>query len=115
MHGFGEFNNPNIKKYYGFFQNDKRSGFGIEIWLQENKAFIGFWRNNIMHGYGKLIVNENQKFGIWEGGQFKEKLKKKNFYNKINEDYNQYSNFFQLDDYKSIVNLINGDSEDIYA
>ena len=40
---------------------------------------------------------------------------KKNFYNKINEDYNQYSNFFQLDDYKSIVNLINGDSEDIYA
>ena len=115
MHGFGEFNNPNIKKYYGFFQNDKRSGFGIEIWLQENKAFIGFWRNNIMHGYGKLIMNENQKFGIWEGGQFKEKLKKKNFYNKINEDYNQYSNFFQLDDYKSIVNLINGDSEDIYA
>ena len=43
---------------------------------KENKAFIGFWRNNIMHGYVKLIVNENQKFGIWEGGQFKEKLKK---------------------------------------
>ena len=113
MHGFGEFNNPNIKKYYGFFKYDKRSGFGIEIWLQENKAFVGFWKNNIMHGYGKLITNEKKKFGIWEGGSMKEKLKKNDFYKKINEKYNQFSNFFQLDDYTSIVNYINGDIDDI--
>ena len=71
------------------------------------------WRNNIMHGYGKLITNEKKKFGIWEGGSMKEKLKKNDFYKKINEKYNQFSNFFQLDDYTSIVNYINGDIDDI--
>ena len=43
----------------------------------------------------------------------KEKLKKNDFYKKINEKYNQFSNFFQLDDYTSIVNYINGDIDDI--
>ena len=114
LHGFGEYISPNKKKYFGYFQKDQRTGFGIEIWYQEKKAFIGFWKNGIMNGYGKLIHNDKKKYGIWKEGEFVKKFKKKEFYKKINEEKNGFFNYFQLDDYKAIVNLINGNIEEEY-
>ena len=67
-----------------------------------------------MNGYGKLIHNDKKKYGIWKEGEFVKKFKKKEFYKKINEEKNGFFNYFQLDDYKAIVNLINGDIEEEY-
>ena len=110
FHGFGEFTHPGIKTYYGFFQKDKRFGFGIEIWFKIQKAFIGFWKNNNADGFGKLIVNDKKRYGIWKDGKLVEKFhKKKEFYKKIKEKKLGFLNYFQLDDYKAFLNLINED------
>ena len=109
FHGFGEFTYPGIKKYYGFFQKDKRFGFGIEIWLKIEKAFIGFWKDNNMDGFGKFIVNDKKRYGIWKEGKLVEKFhNKKDFYKKIKDEKIDFINYFQYDDYKSVFNLIDG-------
>ena len=107
FHGFGEFTLPGIKKYYGFFQKDKRFGFGIEIWFKIQKTFIGYWKNNNIDGFGKFIVNDKIRYGIWKEGKLVEKIhKKKEFYKRIKNEKIGFANYFQLDDYKAILNLI---------
>ena len=111
LNGFGEFISPGIKKYFGFFHGDKRNGFGFEIFLKYEKAFIGFWKNNIMNEYGKLIFNGNKTYGYYQEGKLVQKYKKKDFYKKIKEECYGYFAYFQMDDYKAIVSLINGENE----
>ena len=107
LHGFGMFIYPGIKQYYGFFQKDRRAGFGIGVWLKEKKAFIGFWKDNDINGYGKFIVNNKIQYGLWKGGKSIQKFKKKEFFNKINEEKIGFFKYFQMDDYNNILNLIN--------
>ena len=107
FHGFGEFTDPGKKTYFGFFQKDKRFGFGIEIWIKTEKAFIGFWKDNNMDGFGKLIVNDRRRYGVWKEGKLVEKFKnKKDFFKRIKGEKIQFINYFKLDDYKAILNLI---------
>ena len=109
FHGFGEFTNPGTKTYFGFFQKDQRFGFGIEIWLKDQKAFIGYWKNNTIEGLGKLIVKEKKSYRIYKKGKIVEKFsKKKDFFKRMKEEKLPYMNIFKLDDYKAILNLING-------
>ena len=106
LNGFGEFINPDKKKYFGYFKNDKRSGFGFELWLQDKKAFVGFWKNNEMNGYGKLIVKDKKKYGLWQKGKLTETINKKDFYKRLKDEKNGFINYFKLDNYGEVVNII---------
>ena len=110
FNGFGEFINPDKKKYYGFFKHDKRDGFGIQIWFKEKKCFIGFWQNNTLYGYGKIIENGNNIYGFWKEGTQTKQMKKKEFNEKIQAKKMQYINYFKMD-YETLFNLINGEFE----
>lgn len=97
MEGFGEFFWKRNKKYIGYYQNDQRNGFGIYIFKGEEflknplksetiseiscinglSAYIGFWKDGNMDGFGMKINSKEIKYGIWENG-----IKKKWFENK---------------------------------
>ena len=81
MDGFGEFFWKEEKRYIGNYKNDKRNGFGVFIFksndfkntsLYENEnnisAYIGFWKNGNMDGFGMKINNLDIKYGLWENG-----------------------------------------------
>ena len=107
MDGLGEFTFPEIKSYFGFFESDKRSGFGFMIWYKESKVFLGYWNENKQHGPGKIINNGKIKYGIWENGSYKEKIKSKDiFINKIKSEKQDFLNYFLLDDYKDILQKV---------
>ena len=112
FNGFGEFTYPENKKYFGFFKHDKRAGFGFEVMLNCKKAFIGFWKNNDMNGLGKFIINGKKKYGVYQEGKLMETINKKDFFKRIKEQNNEYLNFFKLDTYRSVLNLINGENEE---
>ena len=126
MDGFGEFFWRNDKKYIGNYKNDKRNGFGVFIFKVENNnnncklkptlinnntsaldgysAYIGFWKNGNMDGFGIKINSKNIKFGIWENGQ-----KKKWFDNE--ENVKSYLNYYVP---KNYINLFLGSELIIY-
>ena len=107
MNGLGEFTFPEIKSYFGFFENDQRVGFGIMIWYKESKVFMGFWNDNKQHGPGKIINKGKIKYGVWENGNLKEKIKiKEHFINILEKEKCDYMNFFMLDDYNEISQKI---------
>ena len=108
MDGLGEFSFPGVKTYIGFFHRDFREGFGILIWHRENKAFIGFWKNNQKNGIGKFIVNDKVKYGIWKEDELVEKLQTKMDFNRRLNNYEKaYIAYFRLEEYNVISNLIN--------
>ena len=87
--GLGEIIYDN-KKYFGYFKNDKKNGFGIMYWMNSNKAFIGFWRDGKQIGIGKCFLNDKIKYGFWNENN-------KVFY--FNEEYfNIYLNYWNLND-----------------
>ena len=106
MHGYGEFNWTDGKKYLGFYKNDKKEGFGIYYWDDPNKVYIGFWKDGKQNGVGKYIVTEknNNKiiqktyFGIWRNG---EKIKVSKNFDDIKDNLNlrerAYKELFSYD------------------
>lgn len=86
MDGFGEFFWKDEKKYIGNYKNDKRNGFGVLIFksnishssiVNENEnyndldnfsAYIGFWKNGNMDGFGMKVNCLEIKYGLWENG-----------------------------------------------
>ena len=105
--GFGEYIHPGIKKYYGFFREDKRYGFGIEVRFKERKILIGFWKDNNIGIFGKLFVNEKIIYGIWKNGKLVETFNKREFLKKIKREHKNYLNFFVLDDCDAILSVVN--------
>jgi hypothetical protein len=95
MEGFGEFFWKDEKKYIGNYRNDKRNGFGIFIFKENEQqnnlirnskiyktnslldnlsAYLGFWKNGSMDGFGMIVTKDEIKYGLWENG-----IKRKNF------------------------------------
>ena len=108
MHGYGEFIYPEIKTYVGYFNRDNREGFGMLFWHKEKKAFIGFWKNNQQNGIGKFFANNKIRYGIWDQGQLKEKIKnKESFYKKLTQKEEAYLSYLRIDDYNSLTEIIN--------
>lgn len=108
MNGLGEFTFPELKTYFGFFEKDKRSGFGVLIWYKENKVFIGFWADNKQNGLGKFINNDKKRYGLWENGSIKEKIKdEENFISRLNYEEKKYQYLFRLSSYKDVLMKIN--------
>ena len=106
FNGIGVFTSPGIKKYYGFFKEDKRYGFGIEIWFKTQKAIIGYWKNNKINGFGKFMFNDKIRYGIWKGGKLVEKKNKKDFFKQMKDKHIPFLKFFQIDNYKDVLNFI---------
>ena len=52
----------------GFYNLDKKDGFGIYIW-SESRAYIGFWKDGKQHGTGKYINEGSVRFGQWLKGK----------------------------------------------
>lgn len=107
MSGLGEFSFPGVKTFFGHFQKDSRTGFGILIWIKEEKAFIGFWEKNKENGMGKYITNRKIRYGIWNKGTLKEKIKsKEEFIEKLSYDERIFIPYFKIDDYQQILGCI---------
>ena len=109
MNGYGEFYWKDGKKYFGFYDNDKKNGFGIFYWPKE-KFYIGFWKDGKQNGIAKFIKGNNIKYGIWVNGK-KEKCfdnvnefenvmenKEKQFIRFFKMDIGDIKNFFEIDD-----------------
>lgn len=119
MHGYGEFNWTDGKKYIGFYKNDKKDGFGIYYWEEPNKVYIGFWKDGKQNGVGKYIVTDKSfnmlgnvisyktYYGIWKNG---EKVKISKNFEDVKEyltiEEKMYSEFLSYD-IKQIKEYIN--------
>jgi hypothetical protein len=108
MHGFGEFEWKDGKKYIGYYLNDKKEGFGIYYWQNPNKAYIGFWKNGKQDGVGKYMTPNKVRYGLWSCG---EKVRwynsdKEALLNLIGRDQIQYKELFKYDlgDINSFLN-----------
>ena len=54
--------------YEGFYQEDKKHGYGIYTW-SDLKKYAGWWYNGKQHGIGVFISKEGKKkYGVWEEG-----------------------------------------------
>lgn len=56
MHGEGEFNWVDGRKYRGWYFENKRYGMGTYYW-PDGRKYIGFWKDGVMHGKGILVEN----------------------------------------------------------
>ena len=107
MNGIGEFTFPEIKTFLGYFERDKRSGFGILIWYKEKKVFLGFWKENKQNGFGKFISNGKIRYGLWENGILKEKIKnEESFFAKLEGEETNYLNFLKFNNYEEILEKV---------
>ena len=93
------------KKYFGYFKNDKRNGFGIMYWLNSNKAYIGFWKDGKQIGIGKCLIENKVKYGFFNENGKIIWIKEQNFipyikYWNLENIYSKYEYFFKfkLDD-----------------
>jgi len=57
-HGRGEFIQPDNSKYEGEWENDKRSGYGVQTSSSGRVQYDGEWRDDVYHGNG-ILVNEH--------------------------------------------------------
>ena len=127
LEGFGEFFWKKKKKYIGNYKNDKINGFGTFIFKGEEKtnldilkpdisnsentilselsAYIGFWSDGKMDGFGIKINCKDIKFGIWKNGK-----KEKWFKNDL-----EVKNYFLYNKYKNTNNLFLGQKSNIYS
>ena len=127
--GFGEFYWKNEKRYIGNYKNDKRNGFGIYIFkTKDNKnskptkekdsdnkyyddnsdmnnisAYIGFWKNGNIDGFGMKINNHEIKYGLWENGIKRQYLD--NIHNYIKCIDKEYIKLF-LASYSEVIHFI---------
>ena len=103
MEGLGEFTFPDIKTYFGYFEKDKRAGFGILIWYKENKVFIGFWANNKKNGLGKFISNGKIRYGLWENDELKQKIQnEESFVSQLKGQERNFIHFFKYNDFEDV-------------
>ena len=67
MEGFGYFEWPDKKKYFGQYHNDTKNGFGIYI-CNGNK-YEGEWRNGKQNGYGIVTDEHEVRFAFFKKGK----------------------------------------------
>jgi hypothetical protein len=68
LNGYGEIRWKDGKKYIGFFLNNEKDGFGVQILPNPVRSYVGFWKGNKQHGIGFVINDKLHKFGLWEDG-----------------------------------------------
>lgn len=99
MEGYGELLWLKGDAYFGGISKSKKSGFGIYTINKNKKKFvyIGFFGEDKMNGYGKLMNNECEQYGIWNMGKLEKKLELYEFNNKLkNNGLEEYLGKFSL-------------------
>ena len=96
MNGYGEFYWKDGKKYFGYYNNDKKNGFGIFFWPNE-KFYIGFWKEGKQNGIAKFIKGNIVKFGIWKDGKKDRCFNNENeFYMEMRNNEQKFIKFFKM-------------------
>jgi hypothetical protein len=95
MNGYGEFLWPDGKKYFGFYQDDNKHGFGIFLWSSNPiKVYIGFWSKGKQSGLGIMVNGKSIKFGLWLDGKkeffFQSAWEMKKYAKNENLPYNKF-------------------------
>ena len=91
----GEFKNNNLiygtmyhkdSHYTGDFSDYKRHGKGV-LYFEDGEKFVGEFENGDQHGYGAYYKANGEKYksGMYEYGEYAEKLYKINFKNVCNK------------------------------
>lgn len=100
MHGYGEFLWTDGKKYKGYYVDDKKNGFGMYLWSEPIRVYIGFWRDGKQHGIGKYISPNKERFGLWANG------------NRLKWYENKEEAFYELDNSeRKFISFMNGEVE----
>jgi hypothetical protein len=73
LSGLGKLTNKN-KVYIGYFENDKKHGFGISIDTLNNSKLIGTWDCNVLEGYALYITNKKEEIWIMKKNKIKKKI-----------------------------------------
>ena len=97
-------------KYFGFYKNDKREGFGM-YYVPENNFFVGFWKNGKQEGYGKLIQNNKIKYGFWIKGKIdknSDDMEENKFFNDLDNNNINFCYFkWDVNQLKAYFNVQN--------
>ena len=64
----GEIENPDGSKYEGYFEKNKKSGFG-KYYYNQNKYYEGQWLAGKQHGKGKIVKYGVEEEGVWVEGK----------------------------------------------
>ena len=84
----------------GFFNSDKKQGFGIYIW-NENKVFVGLWNDGKQHGIGKYLTRDidsnSVKFGKWISGKRISWLSNDDAFTIIKREYQTFEETFKME------------------
>ena len=113
MEGLGEYTFVSKKKYFGYFKNNLKTGFGMLFNSQEKKAYIGFWEDNKQSGLGMFINDNRVIYGIWNEGKLVQKIlsrlelfnKMTNIQKTIKKIINFFTNFLLNNKYVFINNI----------
>lgn len=69
--GFGIFKWISGNTYIGHYKNDEREGIGQMAWT-DGSMYMGEWRAGIQHGYGRMTFpNSKTKEGLFDKNMFK--------------------------------------------
>lgn len=74
MHGKGVFKWNDGKVFEGEYIMDVKEGFGVLKW-PDGKKYEGMWKAGKYNGEGTLYNRGKKRRGIWENGEFKQKIK----------------------------------------
>ena len=117
MDGYGEFYWKEEKRFYGFYKNDKRNGFGIYIWnLNPLNSYVGFFENGFFNGVGIKIDGDIVKYGLWKRQEIDKWFKGPwEFENFIHNDYNlKFMNVFLMNNIELFQYILNFTHNEIY-
>lgn len=72
--GFGFQTFADGNEYIGYYQSDKKHGYGIYQWTSDGKRYAGWWTEGKQDGYGMLMreIGEQEfevKYGFWIKGK----------------------------------------------
>ena len=70
MNGYGEYTQPDGRRYEGQFVDDFKQGEGTMYW-PDGQVYKGNWLMNKQHGRGKLTMADEGRilYGEWHNGQ----------------------------------------------
>lgn len=96
MVGFGRYFWVNSDKIFlGFLKNNKRNGFGIVYWKKKNKLEIGFFADSIQIGVSKIYEKNLATYCFYDNGQkVKQKMSESEAFAALLSDQKKYKKVF---------------------
>jgi hypothetical protein len=74
--GDGKLTRENGDIYDGFWQGDKRKGWGHMVWKDQQLSYLGNWEHDTINGSGEMIFASTDKYyGEWYNGKMQGKGK----------------------------------------